>query len=401
MKLKVLITIFAFLLLSACHAISIANDFKVELTTQDGRAKIRVYGSLPTAINKNAKVPVVIVVPGTFDSADPFFDPMNPDFSLDPDGLSGLGKKLNQMGIAVLRYDTRGMIAGRECMQGRATALKFREYLKSCRIDSDLIQVNFKTLRSDLAQVITYAKNLPQIDQEKLGIIAMSEGFLHAANLIGAKRVSGIKLLVGMGAAIEAPRTIYVKQRYATLIDLLKSQFSGVADQVLSSEILADIAEHRLSKGDWISLLFPAKKNINLADVLAVEKMYQKQLAEEFEETARAAPGSVHMRQVNGINIIERSMAYWQDFTTNASAEVMPLDELSNFDGMIKIFYGVNDNKVDVVASTKIIDQIKKKNNKLIYSLYQDLGHRLDKKDQRIPTSVTSEIAKEFSVLLE
>jgi hypothetical protein len=144
--------------------------YSEEVTFRNEQANIKLTGTL-TLPSKEGKFPVVVLITGS--------GPQNRDEEL-------LGHKpflvlsdyLTRNGIAVLRYDDRG-IAQSEGNFKTATTLDFA---------------------SDVEAAIAYLKTRKEIDKKKIGLIGHSEGGLIAPMVASkSKDVSFIVLLAGPG----------------------------------------------------------------------------------------------------------------------------------------------------------------------------------------------------------
>jgi hypothetical protein len=162
-----------------------------EIPTRDGRTALTGQVDLP-AVGGAARHPVVLMVPG--------------GWFMDRDGYMGgsgterdliyrdLAKDIVSAGIAVVRYDNRGVRCNEmtmpPCPDGRSELEVSKHYLNAC-VDPDVRQtVTVQTQMDDVEDVWTFSISHPQIDPTRALIWAHSEGGLNTSRLIGAQRIS-------------------------------------------------------------------------------------------------------------------------------------------------------------------------------------------------------------------
>jgi hypothetical protein len=161
-----------------------------EIPTRDGRTTLTGQVDLP-AVGGAARYPVVLMVPG--------------GWFMDRDGYMGgsgterdliyrdLAKDIVAAGIAVVRYDNRGVRCNEmtmpPCPAGSSELEVTKHYLNAC-VDPDVRQtVTVQTQMDDVEDVWTFSINHPQIDPTRAVIWAHPEGCGNAARLIGARRI--------------------------------------------------------------------------------------------------------------------------------------------------------------------------------------------------------------------
>jgi hypothetical protein len=176
-----------------------------EIPTRDGRTRLAGQIDLPTVVG-GARYPAVLMVPG--------------GWFMDRDGYMGgsgterdliyrdLAKDIVAAGIAVVRYDNRGVRCNEmtmpPCPEGSSELEVSKHYLNAC-VDSDVRQtVTVQTQMDDVEDVWAFTANHPRIEPARALIWAHSEGCGNTARLIGARRICPRGVLF-VGTATEDP----------------------------------------------------------------------------------------------------------------------------------------------------------------------------------------------------
>ena len=176
-----------------------------QIPTRDGRTKLGGQIDLPVGDGAD-RHPAVLMVPG--------------GWFIDRDGHMGgsgtardmiyrdLSKDIVAAGIAVVRYDNRGVRCNEmtmpPCPKGINELELTKHYLNAC-VDPDVrLIVTVQTQMDDLEDVWTFALNHHRIDPRRALIWAHSEGCLNTARLIDAVRIFP-QGLIFVGTATEDP----------------------------------------------------------------------------------------------------------------------------------------------------------------------------------------------------
>lgn len=372
---------------------------KFELRSEDGLVKLRIYIDRPVEsafFKKNA--PAIIVVPGTDGAADPFIHPREPSVNTSPDGLSGIVEKLNAHGIIVIRYDTRGVISGRECMQKNQKKLNAVQYVSQCIVNSEKLTLSFQTLREDLVTVYKGTLALSFVDPDRLGILAFSEGFLHAANVIGEGQAKKIKAVIGISAPVESPIVIVKKQAYLSMINLLVAQFEGDVNKSIEVGKLASVAEEFYGQGNLVK--FNNRVSVTLADVIIAKAGVEHDYQNYLDQILSLSPKDLFMKSENSVSWISRPVKYFQDQISGPAAEIEPLNELKDFQGSIQIYWGGRDRLGDIEAGKKIVAKAQGELKNLGLKVFENLAHGLDDATGQIPDNVSTEITENILQIL-
>jgi pimeloyl-ACP methyl ester carboxylesterase len=188
-----------------------------EIPTRDGRTRLTGQVDLPTAVA--TRYPAVLMAPG--------------GWFMDRDGYMGgsgterdlvyrdLAKDLGAAGMAVVRYDNRGVRCNEmtmpPCPEGSTELEVTKHYLHAC-VDPEVRQtVSVQTQLDDLEDVWAFVVNHVSIDRKRTIIWAHSEGGLNAARLIGDRRIRPLGIIF-VGTATETPMGLLrwqVVDRYA------------------------------------------------------------------------------------------------------------------------------------------------------------------------------------------
>jgi pimeloyl-ACP methyl ester carboxylesterase len=179
------------------------------IRSRDGRAQLTGQVDLPPngAITRN---PVVLMVPG--------------GWFMDRDGYMGgsgterdlvyrdLANDLLRAGIAVVRYDNRGVRCNEmtmPCCPADSNELEIsRHYLNAC-VDADVRQsVTTQTQMDDVEDIWVFAAGHPKLDARRVLVWAHSEGGLNVARLLGKGRIDpqGVQFV---GAITESPAAVF------------------------------------------------------------------------------------------------------------------------------------------------------------------------------------------------
>jgi hypothetical protein len=183
------------------------QQFRIQ--TRDGRAQLAGQVDLPPR-GGTARYPVVLMVPG--------------GWFMDRDGYMGgsgterdliyrdLANDLSAAGVAVVRYDNRGVRCNEltmpPCPEGTSELEVTRHYLKAC-VDADVRQtVTVQTQMDDVEDVWAFAASHPRLDPTRALVWAHSEGGLNVARLISRGRIHprGAQFV---GTITESPASVF------------------------------------------------------------------------------------------------------------------------------------------------------------------------------------------------
>jgi hypothetical protein len=187
------------------EALGNMTTLRFEIPTRDGRTRLTGQVDLP-AVGSAARHPLVLMVPGGwFMERDGYMGGSGTERDLI---YRDLAKDIVAAGIAVVRYDNRGVRCNEmtmpPCPDGSSELAVTKHYLSAC-IDPDVRQtVTVQTQMDDVEAVWTFATNHPQIDATRALIWAHSEGCGNTARLIGAGRLCP-RGVIFVGTATESP----------------------------------------------------------------------------------------------------------------------------------------------------------------------------------------------------
>ena len=217
------------------------NPQYFQLKTRDGLAQLNGQIEFPSG-GQNDRHPVVLVVPG--------------GWFMDRDGyMSGTGterdliyrdlaKDLVAAGLAVVRYDNRGvrcnemtMPPSPECGPGQDAEFERSRHYLNCCIDPEVRHtVTVQTQMDDLEDVWNLVLRHDRADRERALIWAHSEGGLNAARLIGAGRIAPLGLIC-VGTAVEDPAGLLRSQTIDRYAEHVMCWDSGGDGQVTEADI--------------------------------------------------------------------------------------------------------------------------------------------------------------------
>lgn len=390
-----------FSLLTTCNAVSKNSVTEFRLSTSDAKTLLNVYVSMPNKeqISPNTKIPVIVVVPGTKATADLYFNPFFPNFEQDEDGMLGLGTKLLANGIAIVRFDTRGTVAGRRCMHEKSRALNFSEFVTDCWDNVARKTVDFEALRQDIVTVYQFAMKLPDVDEQRMGVLAYSEGMLHVANVAGRELIHP-RIIATIGGPAESAYKVGERQICHFIPDLLSEHLSKNITTLNVSEMAA-VAQKRYWKGQDLMDLFGTKTEINANDVMLAKEKLLTNFTNNLKIYNDVPRRAVFSETRDGIDRVESSAGYMKDFFIEKTAFVEPLSELSRFSGAVEMYYGENDQRLNIPINVAILEKEKLKNNHINFVVYPHLGHGLEQENQEaIPENVANQIVKKFHSFL-
>lgn len=119
-----------------------------------------------------------------------------------------LARDVNQAGIAVLRWDIRGVSGNGftmpTCPDGLSPADGLRHFLRSCVDEGVRAGVTPENLLADIEQAFRFASEHPRVDPDQIIVWAHSEGTLNVARLVGSGRISPRGLIL-VGPIVESP----------------------------------------------------------------------------------------------------------------------------------------------------------------------------------------------------
>ena len=163
---------------------------QIEIPTRDRRTYLKGQVDLPTCENTSQYAAVLIVNSGWFMERDGFMGNSGTERDL---VYRELAKDLVAEGIAVIRYDNRGVRCNEmtmsACPDCRSELEITKYYLQAC-IDADVrLSVTVQTQMDDVEDLWDFCTNHSQIDAKRTLVLAHSEGCLNTARLIGAERI--------------------------------------------------------------------------------------------------------------------------------------------------------------------------------------------------------------------
>jgi hypothetical protein len=387
-----------FFCISNCYAnnVTVSN---VSVESKDGKATISIKISYPPISVPIPEVgfPLLFIVPGTRGSSDIYFDMVDLT-SQYPDGFAGMGERLNQLGVVVVRFDSRGRIAPSRCLKTkdvppRTATENVDLYATACWKNDEGGTIDFQTWMDDIVTVFDIARSSVNVDQNKIVLLGGSEGFVHASFALANKKIFA-KAMFGIGAPADSLRNVLLGQSVHGIISFLFKKFgddTSVIDVAQTSTQVFD--RFGADSQDRFETHFKGKKFITRGDVKDYEGLLLGDvnkiidLAKKYPRTATFTLGDKNFSQTL------YSIGYLKDVYINDIGTIQPLDLLYDFTGPIKLYYGSGDHLVNVDQQLPILEAAKKKNPHIEYEVFQGLMHGLQKRNGSFPSN---EIARKL-----
>src|SRR5262245_5635996 len=176
-----------------------------EIPTRDARTRLAGQVDLPDARGAGRSRAVLMVPGGWFMDRDGYMGGSGTERDLI---YRDLAKDIVAVGIAVVRYDNRGVRCNEmtmpPCPEGSDEVELTRHYLNAC-VNADVRQtVTVRTQMDDVEDAWAFTVNYARIDARRALIWAHSEGCGNTARLIGARRICP-RGVIFVGTATESP----------------------------------------------------------------------------------------------------------------------------------------------------------------------------------------------------
>jgi len=180
---------------------------RFEVPTQDGRSVIRGQIDFPAFPESGRRhCPLLVIVPGSV--------PMDRDGHLGNTGAESdlvyrqLAKRGVASGMAVLRYDNRGVCCNEMTMPDRDDQLddfeRTKRWIDDC-VDLELrTGVTPTTILDDAEGIYRYGAEHPHVDRDRIVALCHSEGGLTMSRLVAQKRATP-RAIITIGTAVESP----------------------------------------------------------------------------------------------------------------------------------------------------------------------------------------------------
>lgn len=390
--------LFALGIIQAAQASSIMLPRNLSVQSKDKKAELRLYIDWPEPklMTENKTFPVMIVVPGTGGTSDLYLNSREPDFSQDDDGLSGLGRKLNQRGIIVVRFDNRGIVNPRVCMPDHMF-LDDQAYLHRCWNNAERATIDFQSWREDISSVYQRVIQLPYVDKKRLGILGFSEGMVHSAHLLAEASLSA-KLFVGIGGPAESMREVALYQKMIPQLISLTQYFKDTSQVISLNELKGVLFDRYRTKPNVLEALFSPKTELTLLDVQE-QLQRKKSRMNKYLDAIKPFPRSGKMAfKSENYSVVQHSIGYDKDVYFEDIGLERPIDALLRFPGSVLLYYGENDQKVLAPVNVILIKAAQKTHSNIRYEVFPGLEHSLeDKKNDRVPDTVSTKIANDIA----
>jgi len=257
---------------------------QISLPSADGNTVLTGEIEFPelSASNEATQFPLVFMVPGTgsFDR-DVLFGATQTDRDF---VFRDLAKQLVAEGIAVARYDYRGISCSIRtmpaCPECQNPQQRLDHYLKSCIKNEVRATVTPENVRSDIQQLYEYAAKHKRVDAYRTAFFAHSEGTVHVSRIVASGSVQPTGL-VYMGMVGESPQGVVHWQavgRYMRIFD-----WGSKPDVVTNNEIKAGYTRDKYFSALGVpveGLLSPTESWTRSDFEQILDKQYQSDKAE-------------------------------------------------------------------------------------------------------------------------
>jgi pimeloyl-ACP methyl ester carboxylesterase len=307
-----------------------------EIPTRDGRTRLTGQVDLP-ASDDTARLPAVLIVPGGwFMERDGYMGGSGTERDLI---YRDLGKDIVAAGLAVVRYDNRGVRRNEmtmpPCPDGSSELEVTKHYLNAC-VDPDIRQtVTVQTQIDDVEDVWNFTINHPRIDPKRVLIWAHSEGCCNTTRLIGARRICP-RGVIFVGTATESPSGLFRWQtvdRYAEHVMAWDADRDG---RVTEADIEREFPRDPLFAAVGIrrGVLTPPDEGWTLEAI-------QARFAEEYEATkasALAKPDDApYPDPCPEFPMVVASNNWWKQWFTDTTPMI---DHLTGYLGRVSFHFG-------------------------------------------------------------
>ena len=313
-----------------------------ELWTLDGKSRITGQIDRPKRCGSN-RCPFVIIVPG--------------GWFMDRDGLLGntdterdfvyrdMALVFLDAGLAVVRYDTRG-VRGNErtmspCEEGASEVEISSRYIESC-IDSDARRsITPQTQVDDLKQVWRFAEEHSWLDPNRAMLWAHSEGGLHTARLIGQADISPLAVQI-VGTAVESPAAVFRWQ----IIDQFTARVMGWDADQDGLVTIADIERSYHTDPVFAGFGGPIETLEAATDGWTTQSLNELFTSEyeELKAEALAKPDDDPYPDAAGkVPLVVASQRWWKQWFTD---ETPVIDHLADFRRQVTFHVGEIDSQL-------------------------------------------------------
>lgn len=284
-----------------------------EISTRDGRTRIKGQIDLPTGDGVSHYPAVLIVNGGWFMERDGFMGNSGTERDLI---YRDLARDLVAAGLAVIRYDNRGVHCNEltmpACPAGSDDEEITRHYFNVC-IDAEVQQsVSVQTQIDDIELVWNWAVSHRRVEPQRVIVWAHSEGGLNIGRLISANRICPLGVIV-VGSAAESPADLVhwtMVDRYAEYLMCWDADGDGCVTK-------ADV-DHHYPADDFFSgaavkpeLLKPPSEGWTLA----VARDHFEKIYAETKAKALATPDDApYPDPAQGFRTVAASNHWWKQW---------------------------------------------------------------------------------------
>lgn len=264
------------------------------LATFDGKARINGQIDLPDT--GNSRVPLVVLIPGSGLADRDYFTPVHRDHAASHAFLD-LSRALTAQGIAVARYDVRGVKQrALDCPGFDGTEASIGQYWKTC-IDGELRKsVVPQNTVDDALLVYQHAMKHPAIAPQQIAIIAHSEGSLTTGKLLGTRAINPAGIVI-LGGLLRSPAETTRWSGAEKTISLIQSLAPG-ALTITREQIQAALPRLSLLLGEHAALQLASQHEAwGRAEFEALKKSREAAISREMATSPTDTSRTLYFNQ--------------------------------------------------------------------------------------------------------
>lgn len=334
--LRYMVVIVHFLLVSEAMT---AEHF--EIRTMDGKARIKGQVDIPKDDRASRYPAVLIVNGGWFMERDGFMGNSGTERDLI---YKDLAKDLVASGIAVVRYDNRGVRCNEmtmpACPKESSEEQVSRHYFTEC-VDAEMRRtVSVNTQMDDVESMWGVTVNHPRIQPENILIWAHSEGGLNTGRLISSKRIRPRGVIV-VGSAAESPAALVfwsMVDRYAEHLMSWDSDGDGLVTQT-------DLDSHYPRDPFFLAVAIKPESLSppGIGWTLELARDHFEKIYENTKTETLAKPDDASFPdETEGFLTIAASNAWWRQWFEDTKPTI---DHFTEYEGHLSFHFGEIDSQ--------------------------------------------------------
>ncbi len=365
--------------------------------TTDGKAKLEGSITLPNPYSV-AKLTPVIIVGGSYATSDGdvFVSEADPLWNT-KFWFKDLGDKLAAKGLAVIRFNNRGMHSSLDCARIAGKSVNAAEYAANsgCYDAAEAGTTTYATQEADIAEVNAMVEKDSRLDASKTIFIVHSEGAFHVSKVLSdhAIRPAGI---VFIGAPMDSPAQTTRWQeveRQAEWIGKSIARNGGYfSNDAINQSFRKDLdgdfyssAPLMSDEGGWTKKNLP-KLLVQLNDLAARDVKTIMATQPEAPITSPIGDSS------STATIVLAKNLHWHSTMTDS---FRPIDAVKAYDGDLRFVYGEDDVSIPAEHAIELIRNAKMSACSIKIIRPKNADHGLRNADKQLDPKAESAVIAE------